>query len=142
MVEPEDIAAFKKRTEALADQYSSFEPLKGLHVNGHLTLGENIGDLGGMTIAHDAYFISLHGVPTHLIEGYTADQRFFLGWAQVWRNLDRDEALRNQVMTNPHSLSEYRVNGVVRNVDAWYGAFDVKPGAKLYLPRDQRVHIW
>jgi putative endopeptidase len=139
---PEDIAAFKKRTEALADQYSSFEPLKGLHVNGHLTLGENIGDLGGVTIAHDAYFISLHGVPTHSIEGYTADQRFFLGWAQVWRNLDRDEALRNQVMTNPHSPSEYRVNGVVRNVDAWYGAFDVKPGAKLYLPPDQRVHIW
>ena len=100
---PEDISAFKKRTEALADQYSQFEPLKGLHVNGHLTLGENIGDLGGLTIAHDAYLISLDGAPAPVIDGYTGDQRFFMGWAQVWRTLDRDQALRNQVMTNPHS---------------------------------------
>jgi putative endopeptidase len=139
---PEDIAAFKKRTEALADQYSSFEPLKGLHVNGHLTLGENIGDLGGLTIAHDAYLISLNGAPAPAIDGYTAEQRFFMGWAQVWRTLDRDEALRNQVMTNPHSPGEFRVNGVVRNVDAWYTAFGIKPGDKLYLPPEQRVHIW
>ena len=139
---PEDVEAFKKRTDALADQYSQFEPLKGLHVNGRLTLGENIGDLGGVTIAHDAYLISLHGAPAPVIDGYTADQRFFFGWAQVWRTLDRDESVRNQVMTNPHSPGEYRVNGVVRNVDAWYKAFGVKPGDKLYLPPDQRVHIW
>jgi putative endopeptidase len=139
---PEDVEAFKKRTDALADQYSQFEPLKGLHVNGRLTLGENIGDLGGLTIAHDAYLISLHGASAPVIDGYSADQRFFFGWAQVWRTLDRDEALRNQVMTNPHSPGEYRVNGVVRNVDAWYSAFGVKPGDKLYLPPDQRVHIW
>jgi len=139
---PDDVEAFKKRTDALADQYSQFEPLKGLHVNGRLTLGENIGDLGGVTIAHDAYLISLHGAPPPVIDGYTADQRFFFGWAQVWRTLDRDEAVRNQVMTNPHSPGEYRVNGVVRNVDAWYTAFGVKPGDKLYLPPDQRVHIW
>jgi putative endopeptidase len=139
---PEDVEAFKKRTDALADQYSQFEPLKGLHVNGRLTLGENIGDLGGVTIAHDAYLISLHGAPAPVIDGYTADQRFFFGWAQVWRTLDRDESVRNQVMTNPHSPGEYRVNGVVRNVDAWYTAFGVKPGDKLYLPPDQRVHIW
>jgi putative endopeptidase len=139
---PEDVEAFKKRTDTLADQYSQFEPLKGLHVNGRLTLGENIGDLGGLTIAHDAYLISLHGTPAPVIDGYSADQRFFFGWAQVWRTLDRDEALRNHVMTDPHSPGEYRVNGVVRNVDAWYSAFGVKPGDKLYLPPDQRVHIW
>ncbi len=139
---PEDVEAFKKRTEALADQYSQFEPLKGLHVNGHLTLGENIGDLGGVTIAHDAYLISLNGAPAPVIDGYSADQRFFMGWAQIWRTLDRDQALRNQVMTNPHSPSEYRVNGVVRNVDAWYTAFHVQPGDKLYLAPDMRVHIW
>ena len=139
---PEDISAFKKRTEALADQYSQFEPLKGLHVNGHLTLGENIGDLGGLTIAHDAYLISLDGAPAPVIDGYTGDQRFFMGWAQVWRTLDRDQALRNQVMANPHSPAEYRVNGVVRNVDAWYTAFHVEPGDKLYLAPGQRVHIW
>jgi predicted metalloendopeptidase len=139
---PEDISAFQKRTEALADQYSMFEPLKGLHVNGHLTLGENIGDLGGVTIAHDAYLISLGAAPAPSADGYTADQQFFMGWAQVWRTLDRDEALRNQVMTNPHSPGEYRVNGVVRNVDAWYTAFHVQPGDKLYLAPEKRVHIW
>jgi putative endopeptidase len=139
---PEDVEAFKQRTDALADQYAQFEPLKELHVNGHLTLGENIGDLGGVTIAHDAYLISLNGKPAPMIDGYTADQRFFFGWAQVWRTLYRDQALRNQVMTDPHSPGEYRVNGVVRNVDAWYLAFGVKPGDKLYLPPEQRVHIW
>jgi putative endopeptidase len=139
---PEDVNAFKQRTDALAEQYSTFEPLKGLHVNGRLTLGENIGDLGGVTIAHDAYLISLDGAPAPAIDGYTADQRFFFGWAQVWRTLDRDQALRNQVMADPHSPGEYRVNGVVRNVDAWYLAFGVKPGDKLYLPPNQRVHIW
>ena len=138
----EDIDAFKKRTEALADQYAQFEPLKGLHLNGHLTLGENIGDLGGVTIAHDAYLLSLNGAPAPVIDGYTADQRFFMGWAQVWRSLDREETLRNQVMTNPHSPGQYRVNGVVRNVDAWYTAFNVKPDDKLYLPPERRVHIW
>jgi putative endopeptidase len=140
--QPEDVEAFKKRTDALAGQYSQFEPLQGLHVNGHLTLGENIGDLGGVTIAHDAYEISLGGAAAPVIDGYTADQRFFFGWAQVWRTLNRDQALRNQVMTDPHSPGEYRVNGVVRNVDAWYVAFGIKPGDKLYLAPEQRVHIW
>jgi putative endopeptidase len=138
----EDVDAFKKRTDSLADQYSAFEPLKGLHVNGRLTLGENIGDLGGVTIAHDAYLISQHGVAAPSVDGYTPDQQFFMAWAQVWRTLDRDEALRNQVMTNEHSPGEYRVNGVVRNVDSWYTAFHVQPGDKLYLAPDQRVHIW
>ena len=139
---PEDVDAFKKRTDSLADQYSAFEPLKGLHVNGRLTLGENIGDLGGVSIAHDAYLISQHGVTAPNVDGYTPDQQFFMAWAQVWRTLDRDEALRNQVMTNEHSPGEYRVNGVVRNVDSWYTAFHVQPGDKLYLAPDKRVHIW
>ncbi|HEY2780308.1 MAG TPA: M13-type metalloendopeptidase [Steroidobacteraceae bacterium] len=139
---PEDVAAFKKRTEALADQYSAFEPLKGLHLNGHLTLGENIGDLGGVAIARDAYLISLKGAPPPAVEGFSADQQFFMGWAQVWRELNRDEALRNQIMADPHSPGENRVNGVVRNVDAWYAAFKVQPSDKLYLAPDKRVRIW
>jgi len=138
----EDVAAFKKRTDALADQYAQFEPLPGLHINGRLTLGENIGDLGGLTMAHDAYRMTLNGATAPVLEGITGDQRFFLAWAQVWRTLDRDESLRNQILTDPHSPAQFRVNGVVRNVDAWYTAFDVRPGDKLYLAPDQRVHIW
>ena len=138
----EDVEAFKKRTEALADQYSAFEPLKGLRLNGHLTLGENIGDLGGVSIARDAYLISLNGAAPPSVGGFTAEQQFFMGWAQVWRELNRDEALRNQVMTDPHSPGENRVNGVVRNVDAWYAAFQVQPSDKLYLAPEKRVKIW
>jgi predicted metalloendopeptidase len=139
---PEDIDAFKQRTGALADQYAQFEPLPGLHLNGRLTLGENIGDLGGLTMAHDAYRMSLNGAVPPVIDGLSADQRFFLSWAQVWRELIRPEALRNRILTDPHSPAEYRVNGVVRNVDAWYSAFEVKPGDKLYLAPEQRVRIW
>ena len=138
----EDVEAFKKRTEALADQYTSFEPLKGLHLNGHLTLGENIGDLGGVSIARDAYLISLNGSPAPSVGGFTAEQQFFMGWAQVWRELNRDEALRNQVMTDPHSPGENRVNGVVRNIDAWYAAFQVQSSDKLFLAPEKRVRIW
>ena len=139
---PGDIDAFKKRTEALADQYSQFEPLPGIKVNGKLTLGENIGDIGGLTVAHEAYTLSLEGKPAETIGGYTGDQRFFLGWAQVWRSLYRDEALRNQVLTDPHSPAMYRVNGVVRNVDAWYAAFGIKEGDALFLGPEKRVKIW
>jgi putative endopeptidase len=138
----QDVEAFKKRTDALADQYSQFEPLKGLHLNGRLTLGENIGDLGGLTMAHDAWRISLHGETAPVLEGLTGEQRFFLSWAQVWQELNRDEALRNQILSDPHSPGELRVNGVVRNVDAWYTAFEVKPDAKLYLAPESRVRIW
>ncbi|MFO0676483.1 MAG: M13 family metallopeptidase [Polyangiaceae bacterium] len=137
-----DVDAFKKRTDALADQYSGFEPLPGIKVNGRLTLGENIGDVGGLTVAYRAYQLALDGKKSEIIDGTTGDQRFFLGWAQVWRSLYRDEALRNQVLTDPHSPAMYRVNGVVRNVDAWYGAFDVKPSDALYLPSEKRVKIW
>ena len=138
---PGDTAAFKKLGDALAAQYDTYEAA-GLHVNGRLTLGENIGDLSGLTIAYDAYRMSLQGKKAPVINGLTGDQRFFLAWAQGWHTLIRDERLRNQVMTDPHSPAIFRVNGVVRNVAAWYGAFNVRPGDKLYLPPAQRVHIW
>jgi predicted metalloendopeptidase len=137
-----DLASFKKRTDALAEQYAQYEPLPGVKVNGRLTLGENIGDLGGSNVAYKAYQISLGGKPAEVIDGFTGDQRFFLGYAQVWRSLARDEALRNQVMTDPHSPAMYRTNGIVRNHDAWYAAFNVKPGNALYLPPEKRVQIW
>lgn len=139
---PQDIDAFKKRTDALAEQYATYEVLPGIRINGRLTLGENIGDLGGLTVAYRAYQLSLDGKPAPVIEGFTGDQRFFLGWAQLWRASYRDEALRNQVMTDPHSPGRYRCSGVVRNLDAWYTAFGIKETDPLYLAPDQRVRIW
>jgi putative endopeptidase len=138
----DDKAAFQQRTGMLADQYSAFSPLQGLNVNGKLTLGENIGDLSGLTVALKAYKMSLGGKESPVIEGFTADQRFFLGWAQVWRTLNRDDALRQQLLTDPHSPGEYRVNGVVRNMPEFYSAFGVKEGDGAYLPPDKRVKIW
>ncbi len=137
-----DLAAFKARTERLAEQYDHYEALPGIHLNGHLTLGENIGDLGGLTVALDAYHATLHGKAGPVIDGLSAEQRFFLAWAQVYRAEYRDENLRNQVLSDPHSPDMYRVNGVVRNIDAWYRAFDVKPDAALYLAPADRVRIW
>src|SRR6266436_7175887 len=138
----EDLEAFRRHTDALVIQYSQFEPIKGLYINGRLTLGENIGDVGGLSIAHDAYRLSLEGAASPVVEGLTGDQRFFLSWAQVWRSLSREEALRNQILSDFHSPKEFRVNGVVRNVDAWYEAFNVRPDDKLYLDSDSRVSIW
>ena len=134
---------FTARTHALGAQYNAFEPLPGLHVNGELTMGENIGDLGGIEMAYAAYhrYVAQHGEPP-VIDGLTGDQRFFLAYAQSWRDYWRDALLRQVVLTNPHPPSMYRVNGVVRNVDAWYRAFNVQPGDRLYLPPEQRVHIW
>jgi putative endopeptidase len=140
--QPEDTAAFKKLGDKLATQYDTYAAVDDLHVNGRLTLGENIGDLSGLTIAYVAYHLSLHGKKAPVLAGLTGDQRLFLAWAQGWHTLIRDERLRNQVMTDPHSPAAFRVNGVVRNVDAWYTAFDVKPGDKLYLAPGDRVHIW
>jgi putative endopeptidase len=137
-----DVESFKKRTDVLADQYSAFEPLPGIKVNGRLTLGENIGDVGGLTVAHKAYQFSLGDQKAPVIDGFTGDQRFFLGWAQVWREFSRDAALRNIVMSDPHSPAQYRVNGVVRNIDAWYAAFGVKEGDPLFLAPEKRVKIW
>jgi putative endopeptidase len=113
-----------------------------LKVNGAISLGENIGDLGGLNMAYEAYHNSLQGKEAPVLGGLTGDQRFFLSWAQVWRTKIRDEALRAQVLSDPHSPPYFRVNGAVRNMDEWYKAFDVKPGEKLYLPPEQRVKIW
>jgi endothelin-converting enzyme/putative endopeptidase len=135
--------AFKDRTAALTAQYDAYEPVPGTHIKGALTLGENIGDLGGIEAAYAAYqrYQAQHGTAAS-IDGLTGDQRFFLAYAQSWRSKAREGALRQQLITDPHSPAKYRTNGVVRNVDAWYAAFDVKPGDALYLPPDQRVHIW
>jgi putative endopeptidase len=138
----EDKAKFQARTGALADQYSGFEPLPGLKLNGKLGLGENIGDLGGLQASYEAYQISLGGKKPKKISGFTGDQRFFLGWAQVWRTQFREAAMRQQVQVGPHSPGEFRANGTVRNMDVWYKAFNVKPGDKMFLPAEQRVRIW
>ncbi|MBS0471464.1 MAG: M13 family metallopeptidase [Proteobacteria bacterium] len=137
-----DLANFKKRTAAIAGQYDQYEPLPGLHINGKLTLGENIADIAGLVIALKAYHISLGGKPAPVLNGLTGDQRFFIAYAQSWRERHRDAAIRSQVLSNPHSPSEFRVNGVVRNSSAWYAAFNVKPGDKLYLPPNKRVPLW
>jgi putative endopeptidase len=133
---------FKVQAARLGAQYSAFEPKPGAHVNGQLTMGENIGDMGGLSLALDAYHTSLHGQPAPVIDGFTGDQRVFLGWAQVWRQKIREDALRQQLVTDPHSPAYYRVDGTIRNVDGWYAAFDVKPGDKLYVPPEERVKIW
>jgi putative endopeptidase len=138
----QDVAAFEGVTTRLAAQYEAFTPLPGLHLNGRLTLGENIGDNGGLQVAYHAYRISLSGAAAPELEGTSGDQRFFFGWAQVWRSLYRDEALRNQVLNGPHSPGVYRCNGTVRNMDAWYAAFDVQAGEALYLAPADRVTIW
>src|SRR3954447_23218388 len=135
--------AFTAKTDALVAEYNGFKPFPDLALNGKLTLGENIGDLSGVENAYAAYkkARAKHGEPP-VIEGLTGDQRFFIAYAQAWQEKQREDAERQQVITNEHSPGKYRVNGVVRNVDAWYKAFDVKPGDKLYLPPEQRVHIW
>lgn len=138
----EDRAEFEKRTGALVDQYSAYAPFDDLNVNGEFTLGENIGDLGGMSIGLLAYKMSLEGEEPPVIDGYTGEQRALLGWAQVWRREYRDEELRRRIATDPHSPAEYRVNGIVRNVPEFYEAFNVQEGDALYLPPEERVKIW
>ena len=135
--------AFTERTAALGKQYDAYEPIPGTHIKGQLTMGENIGDLGGIEAAYAAFqrYQAKHG-KAPVIDGLTGDQRFFLSFAQAWQSKTREDAQRQHLLTDPHSPAKYRVDGVVRNVDAWYAAFDVKPGDKLYLPPDQRVHIW
>ena len=139
----EDAKRFQGRADRLGAQYDSYVPLPdGPHVNGKLTMGENIADSGGINLGLDAYHASLDGRPAPVVGGFTGDQRVFLGWAQVWRGKTRDDALRQRLVVDPHSPERFRVNGVVRNVDAWYPAFNVKPGQALYLAPDQRAHIW
>jgi len=135
--------AFGARAAVLGAQFDSYEPVPGVHINGKLTMGENLGDLGGLEAAYAAWrrYVAQHGEPA-VIDGMTGDQRFFIAYAQSWQDKEREGALRAQLLTDPHSPAEYRVNGIVRNVDAWYAAFNVQPGDKLYLPPEKRVHIW
>ena len=138
----EDRKNFEQRTDMLGKQYSGYEALPGFFVNGKLTMGENIGDNSGIAISYKAYHIALGGKDAPALDGYTGDQRFFLSYGQIWREKQREGALRAQVLSNPHSPAQFRADGTTRNQDAWYAAFDVKPGDKYYLPPDQRVHMW
>jgi putative endopeptidase len=138
----EDRANFEKLTTALAAQYDKFEPVPGYFVDGNFTLGENIGDVGGLSLAYRAYKHALGGEEAPVIDGLTGDQRFFLSWAQVWQRKYREDALIQRLTSDPHSPSEFRVNGVVRNFDEWYEAFDVQPEDALYLAPEDRVRIW
>jgi predicted metalloendopeptidase len=139
-------AKFRAQTAKLGGQYSKYCPVADLCIKGELTMGENIGDLGGLTMAYTAYKLSLNGqeAPVLEVDGvkYTGDQRFFLAWAQVWRSMGRDDDTRQRLVADPHSPPEFRVNGVVRNMDEWYTAFNVQPGDKMYLPPEERVKIW
>jgi putative endopeptidase len=137
-----DVAAFTAVTDRLVAQYDAFSPLEGINVNGRLTLGENIGDNGGLQVALHAYNLSRNGAAAPVIDEISGEQRFFLGWAQAWRQNIRDAALRNQILSDPHSPASYRCNGTVRNMDTWYTAFNVQPGDALYLAPDQRVTVW
>lgn len=138
----EDKAEFKNRTKQLIEQYNQFEALEDVFVNGEFTLGENIGDLGGISIALKAYELSLEGKEAPVIDGFTGTQRVFLGFGQIWANKYREETLRNQITTDPHSPSEFRANGSVRNVPEFYEAFDITEQDALYLPPEERVKIW
>ncbi|MEM7312122.1 MAG: M13-type metalloendopeptidase, partial [Planctomycetota bacterium] len=133
---------FEKLTKRLVEQYSEYSPLPGKNVNGQLTLGENIADLSGLAIAYKAYKLSLGGKPAPVIDGFTGDQRFFLGWSQVWRRKYRDAEMMRRLLTDPHSPSWYRANGPVINIDAFYDAFNVKPEDALYKAPEERIRIW
>jgi putative endopeptidase len=139
----ESATRYTAHAQALVKQFDAYEPIPGVHIKGQLTLGENLGDLGGLEAAYAAYrrYVSRHGEPA-VVDGYTGDQRFFIAYAQSWQGKAREGALRAQLLSNPHSPEEYRVNGIVRNMDEWYRAFGVKPGDKLYLPPEERVHVW
>lgn len=138
---PQDLERFEGAGRALAAQYDAYQAFPDLNLNGNLTLGENIADVAGLATAYDGYQISLNGVEAPVIDDFTGDQRFYLGWAQVWRSKYRDPALRNAILTGVHSPGPWRV-ATVRNQDPWYAAFDVEPGQDLYLPEDGRVEVW
>ena len=139
---PEDAARFKAEADKLGRQYAAYQPLPGAHINPDLTMGENIADLGGLHLALDAYHASLQGKPAPVIDGTTGDQRVFLGWAQVWRGKIRDDRLRQMLVVDPHSPNSARVDVPARNIDAFYAAFGVRPGDKMYLPPEDRARVW
>ncbi len=138
----DDATRFKSLTDALGAQYSSYEAAPGIFINGALTMGENIGDMSGLEVAYTAYKMSLLGKPAPIIDGLTGDQRFFLAFAQAWRGKQRDDAIKTQVASDPHSPRRFRVIGPLRNLDAWYDAFGIGPDSKFYIPPDKRVRIW
>jgi endothelin-converting enzyme/putative endopeptidase len=140
---PTTAAKYKVKADRLAAQFDKYEPIPGVHIKGKLTLGENLADLGGLETAYAAYrrYVARHGEPP-VIDGYTGDQRFFIAYAAAWQGKRREGATRQQLLSDPHSPEQYRVDGIVRNFDPWYKAFNVKPGDKLYLPPAQRVHVW
>jgi putative endopeptidase len=138
----DDLAKFKARTELLGKQFDAYTVQDTIHVNGKLTMGENIGDLGGLNMAYEAFKMTKQGKSTKKIDGFSPDQRFFLAWAQVWRGSSLPETEAQQVLTDPHSPNQYRTIGAPVNMDAWYKAFDVKPGDKLYKKPEDRIKIW
>jgi endothelin-converting enzyme/putative endopeptidase len=140
---PATAAKYTVKANMLASQFDQYEPIPGVHIKGKLTLGENLADLGGLETAYAAYrrYVSRHGEPP-VIDGFTGDQRFFIAYAQAWQGKRREDSLRQQLLSNPHSPEQYRVDGIVRNFDPWYKAFNVQPGDKLYLPPERRVHVW
>ena len=138
---PEDLAHFNEAGARLAAQYDAYEPLPGLHVNGKLTLSENIADVAGISAAYDGYRAAYGSRANESVDGFTGDQRFFIGYAQAWRGKERPEILRTLVMVDGHAPGRYRA-AIVRNVDAWYSAFSVQPGGALYLPPEARVRVW
>jgi putative endopeptidase len=137
-----DASAFKTRAAVLGAQYAEFEPVPGLHINPDLTMGENIADLGGLAIALDAYHASLNNDAAPVVDGLTGEQRFFLAFAQIWRGAAREDYIRRLTISDPHSYRSFRVNGVVRNIDAWYQAFGVEPTDMLYVEPARRARIW
>ncbi|MBO9711413.1 M13 family metallopeptidase [Sphingomonas sp.] len=134
---------YTAHAQALVKQFDSYEPIPGVHIKGQLTLGENLADLGGLEVAYAAYrrYVARHGEPA-VIDGYTGDQRFFIAYAQSWQGKAREDSLRSQLLSNPHSPEEFRVNGIVRNMDEWVAAFGVKEGDKLWIAPAERVHVW
>jgi putative endopeptidase len=138
----EDAKKFTDRAQKVVEQYNAFTVNDTLHVNGQLTLGENLADLGGLNIAYEAFKKTDEGKNGKMIDGFTPDQRFFLSWAQVWRENTLPESAAQLVLTNPHSPGKYRVNGPLVNLDAWYKAFNVQAGDKMYVPEDKRIKIW
>jgi endothelin-converting enzyme len=138
----EDLRKFEEKASRMVEQYNQYSPIDTMHINGKLTLGENIADLGGVTISYYAYRNSLQGKPAPIMDGFTGEQRFFIGWAQIWRRKYKDDELRKRLLTDPHSPSEYRVNGILSNMTEFYKAFDVKEGDKMFRPDSVRVQIW
>ena len=139
---PADATRFKALTSELGKQYASYEAAPGVFINPDLTMGENIGDMSGLEVAYTAYKLALDGKPAPVIDGLTGDQRFFLSFAQAWRGEQRDDAIKTQVASDPHSPRRYRIIGPLRNLDAWYAAFEIKPGSKFYIAPEKRVRLW